>query len=414
MIKEVYKKNIKDHNVKFLSDGTISEYIRKEDVTGLRIYVTGLLGVAGTAKKDYDPAQLERQALENAKHNPYPVDCSHSLQQKIIYNYELSKEKDYKEAMVLFVEHLKNTCSDLEFHGQMSLIDREESLSNEMGLSLQYKDHYIMMNLYFEDAENHTPVPFFYRGRRYSRSVFGECVQTMAEAWKRQVNLQEKTMPVFFSSSNRFPFTYLFEHLNGQKVGEGVSSFSEKINEPLFNPLFTLYSSHDIENIVTPFFDMEGTVVRTEPTPLSPYRSPLIKEGIFVSPYSDKRTARKYGYKLTANAVGSFRKVPFPGISHFQLKSTHESLSDLLRGEVGILVINASKIQHLHDDVYECITKIAFLTDGKNLLGRIPPVRIQLKAMDTFGKDYLGCSKHILFPFYSHDVFGFQTNISVL
>ena len=172
MIKEFYTKSIKDQNVKFKTNEVVSEYVREEKVTGLRLYITGLVGVAGSAKKDIDLVKLEKKALENAKNNKYPVDSSNGLQQKIIYNYEISSDKDFKESMVNFVKDLKNRMPEYDFSGQISLIDREESLKNDMSLNLHYVDHYIIMNLKLSKQEEKWSIPFNYRGRRFSREIF--------------------------------------------------------------------------------------------------------------------------------------------------------------------------------------------------------------------------------------------------
>jgi PmbA protein len=413
MIKEFYKKSIKDQNIKFKNDNIESDYLRTEDVTGLRLYITGLLGVAGTAKKDFSLIELEKKALQNAKSTPYSLDCSSGLQQMIIYNYEISSEKDYKKAMTSFVEELKMKLPNCIFHGQMSLIDREESLTNEMNLKLRYKDHYIMINMYFTTEENDTPVPFSYRGRRFSREIFANVVQTMGEAWKNEIAVKDNScLPVIFPCSNRSPFTDLFHHLHGERVGSGNSRFSGKINHLLFHPSFTLYSSHDIENLITPFFDMEGTVLRLKEGPLSSFRCPLIQDGVLISPYTDKRTAKQYQFPLTSNAVGAYNRVPFPGIAHFQLHQTHESLADMLQGNVGIVVMNAKEIKHSQTGDFFCQTKVAYLTDGVQLLGRVPPITIQSHTMKMFGNDFMGCSRNILYPLFCKDLFAFKAHVS--
>ncbi|MDD4028580.1 MAG: metallopeptidase TldD-related protein [Caldisericia bacterium] len=413
MIKEFYKKSIKDQNIKFKNDKIESDYLRTEDVTGLRLYVTGLLGVAGTAKKDFSLIELEKKALHSAKSTPYSVDCTSGLQQNIIYNYEISSEKDYKQAMVSFVEALKNQLPHCIFHGQMSLIDREESLTNEMNLKLRYKDHYIMINMYFTNPETNTPVPFFYRGRRFSRDIFASVVRTMGTAWGKEVVVKDSPcLPVIFPSANRSPFTDLFHHLHGERMGNGTSRFSGKLNRLLFHPSFTLYSSHDIENLITPFFDMEGTVLRLEEGPLSPFQRPLIQEGVLVAPYTDKRIAKKYQYPLTSNAVGAYNRDPFPGMTHFQLHQTHDSLADVLQGNTGIVVMNAREIRYSQTGEFSCQTKVAYLTDGTQLLGRVPPMTIRSNTMKMFGDDYMGCSGHILYPLFCQDVFAFRAHVT--
>ncbi|MCK5849130.1 MAG: hypothetical protein KAH01_08050 [Caldisericia bacterium] len=414
MIKEFYKKRIKDQNVRFQDSSAISEYLREENVIGLRLYVTGLIGVAGSIKKNCDFMDLEKRALKNAKKNKYPVDSSNGLQQKIIYNYEISSEKNYKEAMVTFVDDLKSKMPEYNFFGQISLIDREESLKNDMSLNLHYVDHYVIMNMRFSKAGETWSIPFTYRGRRFSREVFTKIVSQICDACKVKATPVKKRMPVLFSCSNRSPFNHLFCNLDGRKVGEGLSKFSFKMNQQVLNSKFTLFCSHDIENIITPFFDMEGSVVRTEDNPLSPFRYPLIKNGIFNAPFSDKVTAKKYNYPITGSAIGAYNVPPFPGISHFQLSTTHEKLHDLLCGENGILVINASNVYYGVDGEFSCITKEAFLTNGDTLIGKLPPIKISTSSENMFGSDYLGCTRHVLYPMYGRELFGFYSNVELL
>jgi PmbA protein len=271
-----------------------------------------------------------------------------------------------------------------------------------------------MMNLKFSRPGEKWTIPFTYIGRRFSREVFVKIVSQIGDACRTKVTTVKKRMPVMFSCSNRSPFNHLFSNLDGRKVGQGLSKFSQQMNQQIFNSKFTLFCSHDIENIITPFFDMEGSVVRMEDNPLSPFRYPLIKKGVFNAPFSDKVTAKIYNYPITGSAVGAYNVTPFPGISHFQLSTTHEKLQDLLCGENGILVINVSNVVYGEDGVFSCITKEAFLTDGNTLIGKLPPLKISTSSKSMFGNDYLGCTRHALYPMYGQELFGFHSNVELV
>ena len=96
------------------------------------------------------------------------------------------------------------------------------------------------------------------------------------------------------------------------------------------------------------------------------------------------------------------------------MSTTHENINDLLNGENGILIINASDVNYGEDGTFSCITKEAFLTNGDKLIGKLPPIKISTSSVNMFGNDYLGCTRHALYPMYGQELFGFYSNVDLI
>ena len=74
-------------------------------------------------------------------------------------------------------------------------------------------------------------------------------------------------------------------------LGRNASMFRDNIGKKLFASDFTLLMNRSEEMIGVPFFDKHGSTLDGDKTK-------IIKEGVLLSPYSDKFSAKRYGLSL--------------------------------------------------------------------------------------------------------------------
>ena len=89
----------------------------------------------------------------------------------------------------------------------------------------------------------------------------------------------------------------------------------------IFSKDFTLSIDRSKNNILTPFFDKEGTTVEND-------ICPLINKGILEKPYTDKKSANQFNFPLTAAASGNYDDVP--SLSNISLNNLLTILSALV------------------------------------------------------------------------------------
>lgn len=113
----------------------------------------------------------------------------------------------------------------------------------------------------------------------------------------------------------------------------------------------------------SPFFDAEG-VVNNE------YRYALIEKGVIKTPYTDKRTARKFNLPLTGNSDSLYDGVPEVGFINHKIEESQKTLKELLSGEIGIFVMVSSSGD------FAAPVQCAFLFDGERLIGKLPELQL--------------------------------------
>lgn len=178
----------------------------------------------------------------------------------------------------------------------------------------------------------------------------------------------------------------MIESLNGEQVGLGTSLFSGKIGLKAFSPELTVFQDRTEEKYHVPFYDSEGVVNLND-------KAVLIEQGTIIRPYTDKKQASVFNYTLTGSAGGGYDDVPSLGYTDLSITPSSKTLQDLLQGEKGIMVIMASGGDYSPDGNYASPVQMAYLTDGKELLGRLPELNISGNLYELFGRDFIGVSE---------------------
>jgi PmbA protein len=219
--------------------------------------------------------------------------------------------------------------------------------------------------------------------RELNKEKIIDAVDQVIKAYKNKVELPAENLPIIIDQST---LTRLFlRDLNGKMVGNKASLFQEQFNKKLFSENFNLRIANNPQETFSPEFDLEGSIVEPE-------NQVLIDSGVIKRPYTDKRTAHKYGFENTGCAGGAYDSIPALRPCHLEIVPGNKSLKSLLNGKKGILIGIASGGDFTSDGRFASPVQVAYLTDGEKLLGRLPEITISGSIFDFFADDFVGVS----------------------
>jgi len=398
MIKEKYVEFLNEISLNVVQTGI--ESVRKKEIErgGLRVYDGKNIGIAGALGK-YDEKELEKRAIKALDMNiPYPYEVSSNLKNSITMKSELSDEEEFVEEVTEMLEELKRSQPDFSFSNKINLLKASISLSNDEGLDLCYKNSHLGFSLIIKDKKSSNIIDAFtgYDGWKYDREEFLKDTNSVCEAYKRKADFEDGIYPVCFLERETTYKRKLFEVLNGLLYGSGSSILSGKMGEKLFNEDFTLCQSRNPDDeVMGPFFDSEGGVNRD-------YRYNFIENGVFVSPYTDKKTASMFKLPYSGSSLGEYDSVPSIGIrgDSLRIKESEASTKELLDGKKGVFALIASGGDFTPEGKFASPVQLSFLFDGEKFIGRLPQINISSHLYDMFGKDYIGVGKDSVSKLY--------------
>ncbi len=363
---------------------------------GLRIYYSGLIGVAG-AIGDYDDLELEKKAMTMIKDGvSYLPEPTQDEQICMIFNYDVAHGTDFVEDMNKLLSMLRSNFPEFIFSNSIRLIDHCFKMQNNAGLFFQYQDHFLDLKLNFKHKSSQNPVDGLLccHGRKYDQDVFMKSCHEQLLAFMNPVQLPEtKKMPFIFSTQKVELFSKLIQDTNGRNVATHHSPLSGKLGHKLFNENFSFMQSHNPEKLICPFFDSEATT-----HPDSNYRIALIEKGVFVQAYTDKCTALEFNMPHTGSADGAFDELPYLGLRNYELLAGEQNIPELMEDQTGILVDTTEKSNFSENgDFSSVVTRSWLIKDGQKL-GKLPPFQIKGSYDNMFGDDFVGISKDPLQP----------------
>lgn len=396
MIKEIIKQ---EHEEIILHiQKTRIQSIQKKSIqkTGLRIYNQGCIGVAGMIGP-YQESELDRKALDMLKMEiPYKPEPTKNQQYKQIFDQPISTGSDFVADMERLLGSLHTSFPDFSFSHNIRLTDCHESMNNDAGLSLEYRDYYLNLQFLFKHAKSVELIDGHLScvGRAYDKGLFLESCREKLNAFLNPVELpQETILPVIFTTDFITLFIKFIQDLNGRNIATKSSKLYDKIGTKVFHEDFTLYQSHHSGNLFIPFYDSEGIS-----HPETEFQVPLIQNGFIKQGFTDKRTALEYDIPLTGSAVCDFDGIPSLKYPRFELQPGRKTISALLDGRKGIYVDMASGGDYTPQGEFATPVQCAYLVEGDRLVGKLPPLQLNSKLEDMFGKDFIGVSKEPFFP----------------
>jgi PmbA protein len=363
--------------------------VRRKDIrkTGMRIYKDSFIGVAGTIGATEGDSLHSRaeEALEHRISYPYAPTTG---KRHASYNAELPGEEQLAGEVEAVLEVLRKEQPNFSFSNKVNRVEWEKALENDAGLDLRFQDCYMAFELVFKENASSNIMDGWvgFEGRRYDRKLLLEHANDICTAYQNKVELPgEGKYPVIFSTQQGRPLLKLLSDLNGRTCAMGSSLLSGKRGKKIFSSRFSLYQSLDPEEGLSSFFDAEGTVQEG-------FRYPLIRDGVFECPYTDKRTAALYDLPLTGAAVADYDGVPnLPSyLGRHSIGCTAGTLDDLLGGEKGIFVLIAEGGDFTQTGEFATPIQLAFLYEGGKLIGRLPEFQVSSHLFEMYGDAYRG------------------------
>ena len=399
MVKEVLSLEKQANVLSIHNSQIVSNEVSNTSQTSLRIYYSGLIGVAGACDV-HDEIELEKAAMGNLKLGiPYLPKATQDQQICVIYNYDVAHGNDFVSDMELLLVDLRKEFSDFSFSNTIQLIDKTHKIQNNAGLFCQYQDHYLDLMLDFRHSSS-TEVKngsVFCFGRRFVHELFLNYCKEKLNAFLHPCTIPAgKSIPVIFPSNTRALFQDLIFDLDIRNLANNNSKLSGMLGQKVFNEVFTFYQSHHSENLLVPFFDAEGTVHLD-----SEYRVPLIQKGEIVQAYSDKRSALEFGMPHTGSATAKYDELPTVELTHYELKAGNQSLSQLLQGEKAIMVDECSESFINKNGDFEVSLEKSYLCEGEKLIGLLPPLKLITPLSQLFKEAFVGVTKDPLVPLNS-------------
>lgn len=390
MIKELYTVTTKQVSLNIVN--TKLESVRKKNITkvGYRVYENGYIGIAGGIG-NVDMAKLEKEAISNLELNvPYneeiSKECTHHRDRR-----ELEfDEVDFIKQTEVLLSTLRERYPNFIFSNKINMEETYISLNNDKELDLSDRDLTIQVVLVVREATSVSIMDtgIMYVSREWNMDEMMKEVEKVIGCYRTLIELPtEGKMPVIIDKTTIE--TKLIEELNGESVGRGSSLFKDFMGQQKFNKDFTYGQNIMDEAYHVPFFDAEGKMN-------DGYSYNLIEEGKIVTPYTDKKVARTYGYKHTGSSMCAYDGVPTLAMPATYIKDTGKTLKEILDGELGILVVMASGGDYTPEGNFGYPVQHAILTDGEKMLGRLPLINIASNLYDMFGKDYRGCTKDVV------------------
>ena len=387
-MKEKLTERIQELSLTIFSNEIKSIFTKNSTKTACRIYKESKIGIAGCIGET-NINELYNKAEQKLEYQiDYPVEPTKNIESHIkidscnITNNEFYSEieKILKELSRLHPDYIVGNDS------KVCLEQSEYSMENELGLNLSYSDRNIATALLMkqknssEDDDTH----FLSTFRKLESNKMIEACSELMTAHSKLLTLPKEPLPLILED---YWVTQKFNtELKADILGTGSSLFQHQLGKEIFSKNFSLKINTDPMETHNVNFDMEGVI-----TPEN--LSYLIKDGVIIRPYSDKRTSKLYGYENTGCAQGDFDSVPTLGRANLVIQPGEKTIKELLNGQKGILIYLAAGGGFTPDGNYATPVQLSYLTDGKKLLGRLPKFVIKSSVYDIFGKDFIGMSK---------------------
>lgn len=392
MIKEKIINTNKETSINIIQ--TKIESIRKRNITttGYRVYHNNYIGVAG-ALGSHDEKEFEARAVKALELKiPYSHKVTSNRNLHEDYRNDLLTEEQFVQEIDELLKELRCRCSDFIFSSNIKMSEEYVELINSENLNLSYKDKALKIELGVKHKSSIAIIDFSIDiiSREYNKDEIIQYIEEICNGYNNMVDLSlEGKVPVVFLESEYLLYLKLWQELNGMKFGTGASLLSKSIGEKIFNEEFTLYQRATKNEILVPFFDVEGIINEG-------YEVSLIDKGVMVSPYTSKKIAETYNLPLTGAASCAYDEVPNLGIPSLAIKPSNKTCKELLKGEMGILVVIASGGDYTPEGVFGTPVQMAMLFDGEKIIGRLPEIQLSSDLFSMYGKDFRGVSKNTI------------------
>lgn len=386
MVKELYQTTLREVSLNVTS-GEIDS-LRKKNITksGCRVYDGGHVGIAGTLGQPTEETWKHARANLSRK-----LSCPWGPETGKTRQVSLGKSMD-AEAFLARAEKLMATLRQdfpqFVFSNKLNWMEEEWRLHNDAGLDYRWQDAGAIISLLVraQDSVNifDTGLEAVYRDFDPEALLTG--FREILEAHLNPIPLPDAEKLPVITSGGLYLFSRAWEEgLNGQKLARNASPWSGKVGQKLFSENFTLRADRTAENLLTPFFDVEGSTLPEDTLP-------FIENGVLRRGYADKKCAHDHGGDVTAAASGSYDDMPALSAPPLSVQPTGKTLEEILEGRPAIYCMVASGGDVTSDGSFASPVQMAYLYQNGRLVGRLPEFGIRGNLTELLGNGYLGCS----------------------
>ena len=320
----------------------------------------------------------------------YPVKPTKSVKSNIVIDSCNITDSELCSEIEKILKEISKRHPDFTVTHKVNLNKYEISMENELGMNLHFSDRNLNISLLLrkKGSSDIMNTAFGITARELDTDRITQACSDHILAYNTMLPFPKKPLPLILQDD---VITQIFKRdLSAKLMGTGSSLFQHQIGQRVFNKNFSLKIDNNPIETYAPAFDMEGIITPED-------LSYLVKDGVLIRPYSDKRTSMMYGYENTGCADGSYDSVPTLGPANAKIVPGQKSLKELLNGENGLLVMFAGGGDFTPDGKYASPVQLAYLTDGEKLLGRVPEFTIKASIYDIFGKNFIGMSNNKIF-----------------
>lgn len=359
--------------------------VRKNSITksACRVYDNGCIGISGFFGK---PTEQDWKAAEKnlELHIPYEYEPESGKVRFENRREELLSEKEFLEKSESMLAKLSEQNPNFIFSNKLISIDLTTSLENDQGLHYECKDHAYIFSLVFKRKDSNAVFDggVGYQSRTFDEEAFLRDAHRYLEANQKEVALpKEKKLPVVMSFENLYGC--LMEGLSAEALGKGTSIFTDKLGKKVFSDQFTLSVDRSKENILAPFFDMEGSTLEGD-------RIALIQNGTILRGGCDKKNAAEFGVENTACGEGNYDDVPSLGCPGLWTTPSNKTFKEILGKGKAILIDTMAGGDCTAEGNFASPVQSAYLMEDGELVGRLPEFGLSGSIYEMFGKDYMG------------------------
>lgn len=390
MIKEKYIERKREINLG-LTNGEITSVIKKNIAkSACRVYENGYIGIAGTLGEPDE--KLMEQAEEKLKLQiPYEPEATKGAvraEHQEVGRLSIADSAAFLKAMEETIGTLKQEYPQFLFNNKVRIQEIEEELSNDAGTDLAYSDRLISLEILVKHVDSVSVFDDFivWMCRDFEREAFLQAAREQLDAFLHPVELPDaKKLPVIVDSLQMNLFT--LENLSAKQMGYQTSAFNGKLGEKLFDEKFSLLVDRSAKELAVSFFDAEGSTIPED-------KCYLVKNGVLIKPYADKKQAAEFGYENTATAAGEYDSVPGNSLYCVTTEATAASVKELTAGEDAIYISSMSGGDYTADGNYASPVQVAYLYRDGKLVGKLPEFSVTGKLYEMFGEDYIGAAEY--------------------
>jgi PmbA protein len=399
---ELFKVNFKTVPVDYEMNQLKS--INSEEVEGwaLRIIDNGKIGFSSstsesqfesTVAKAKEIAQFGQTALFD-----FPEQIKVSPKRKLeLYDHSVS-EKSIPEMIEIgnnIVAKAHSLNSELRCDAGIVKQEGQVRYRNTHGASFDYNKTTFASSIMIQDTKE-DDMMMLMESWQWGQDAFSldslwEKIERKINWGKKIVEIDSGYMPAIFTPKALLVLILpLIAGLNGRMVNKKISPLQNKLEQPLFSPLLSIYSDGTIDYAEgSAPCDDEGIPMR---------KLPLIEKGILRNYYYDLHNAAEAEVKPTGNGIrNSYHASPSPGISNLVIPEGETPFTDMVKDiKEGIIIDQVLGLGqgNVLSGAFSNNVQLGYKIEKGKVTGRIKNVMIAGNALEVL-KDIVAIGSEV-------------------